>query len=378
MKTKYYRLICLLAICGLFFLYRPTSLYAQPSVNLTMPKTDLIPGDSLVLDLEMKSEESSTPVNLYFSLEVGIFTFYMNQDLDFISDKIPVVSNFRPMDFKVRLYGPGSLLSPSIFGEVKIPENAQGSFIWSAEILDSTTGVSLGKSQAFFTISSAMPTTTSTTTSIPANRPPTATITANPKSGEAPLTVDFSATATDPDGDEVVSFFWNFGDGTTSSENNPTHTFSKPETYKVALTVIDEKGFSSKSSVEIEVTTSTAAKTIHWRITRKRSPLSDEEEDWVDSTWIIRFDRIEFQIIPIDSEIHFCIGGMFPDFDFVQGTKQFSAFGDASIEFEDGFSGCGTLRKGIIAKGTITGFPSWFDPMEPFTMFHDTSSIEVK
>ena len=42
----------------------------------------------------------------------------------------------------------------------------------------------------------------------------------------------------DPDG-QVLSFLWDFGDGTTSSEAEATHTYSKAGTYEVKITVTE-------------------------------------------------------------------------------------------------------------------------------------------
>ncbi len=58
------------------------------------------------------------------------------------------------------------------------------------------------------------------------------------------LTVDFHDTSTDPDG-FIVSWRWNFADGTSSTQQNPTHTFDTANTYIVRLTVTDEDGDSS-------------------------------------------------------------------------------------------------------------------------------------
>lgn len=46
----------------------------------------------------------------------------------------------------------------------------------------------------------------------------------------------------------ISSWNWDFGDGTFSTEQNPTHIFSAPETYTVNLTVSNENGKSSKSA----------------------------------------------------------------------------------------------------------------------------------
>lgn len=51
-------------------------------------------------------------------------------------------------------------------------------------------------------------------------------------SGCAPLTVDFTFT-----GQNAASIFWDFDDGNTSTDENPTHTFVEPGTYTVMQVV---------------------------------------------------------------------------------------------------------------------------------------------
>jgi photosystem II stability/assembly factor-like uncharacterized protein/PKD repeat protein len=55
------------------------------------------------------------------------------------------------------------------------------------------------------------------------------------------LTVDFTDTSFDPDG-FIVSWEWNFGDGTGSTQQNPSHTYDTANTYIVTLTVTDNEG----------------------------------------------------------------------------------------------------------------------------------------
>lgn len=46
--------------------------------------------------------------------------------------------------------------------------------------------------------------------------------------------------------DGTIGFWnWDFGDGTTSSEQNPTHTYDNPGTYTVCLTITDDDGVCS-------------------------------------------------------------------------------------------------------------------------------------
>ena len=54
-------------------------------------------------------------------------------------------------------------------------------------------------------------------------------------------TVAFTDASLDTDG-QVVAWSWNFGDNTTSTERNPTHTFTAAGNYSVTLTVTDNTG----------------------------------------------------------------------------------------------------------------------------------------
>lgn len=60
---------------------------------------------------------------------------------------------------------------------------------------------------------------------------------ATPTSGNAPLTVNFSATATATGCTGSPQFSWNFGDGSSSTQQNVTHTYTQPGTYNWTLTV---------------------------------------------------------------------------------------------------------------------------------------------
>ncbi|HKT60959.1 MAG TPA: PKD domain-containing protein [Gemmatimonadales bacterium] len=55
------------------------------------------------------------------------------------------------------------------------------------------------------------------------------------------LTCVFSDRSTDADGG-VTTWAWDFGDGATSTERNPTHTYSTSGTFSVRLTVTDGDG----------------------------------------------------------------------------------------------------------------------------------------
>ncbi len=76
------------------------------------------------------------------------------------------------------------------------------------------------------------------------NLPPVADGSATPTSGDAPLTVNFTAaTSTDDAGTAGLTYHWDFDDGTTATGINPMHTFSAG-LYEVLLTVTDAGGLS--------------------------------------------------------------------------------------------------------------------------------------
>ena len=74
---------------------------------------------------------------------------------------------------------------------------------------------------------------------------------ASPASGFAPLTVQFTGFAEDPQGDELT-IEWDFGDGATSNELSPEHTYTEPGSYTATLTATDGDGETGTASVDIE------------------------------------------------------------------------------------------------------------------------------
>ena len=74
-----------------------------------------------------------------------------------------------------------------------------------------------------------------------ANQPPTANF---PVPSCSALTCNFTSTSSDPDG-TIASYSWNFGDGATSTLQNPSHTYAAGGSYTVTLTVTDNQGASS-------------------------------------------------------------------------------------------------------------------------------------
>ena len=59
-----------------------------------------------------------------------------------------------------------------------------------------------------------------------------------PTTGTAPLQVDF----TDLSIGDITGWEWNFGDGSTSALQNPSHVFTSPGEYDIALSVSNDNG----------------------------------------------------------------------------------------------------------------------------------------
>jgi hypothetical protein len=68
-----------------------------------------------------------------------------------------------------------------------------------------------------------------------------------PITGKEGASTFFGSTSTDPNNDPLT-YRWTFGDGTTSTSQNPSHTYVDNGVYNVTLTVKDPKGLSSSAS----------------------------------------------------------------------------------------------------------------------------------
>ena len=82
------------------------------------------------------------------------------------------------------------------------------------------------------------------------NKPPISSGFANITEGNYPLSVNFTGEGIDTDG-EIISFYWNFGDGVRSYEQNISHIFSNYGLYTVTLTVTDNEGDSDTTTIDV-------------------------------------------------------------------------------------------------------------------------------
>ena len=76
---------------------------------------------------------------------------------------------------------------------------------------------------------------------------PETDFTASPASGTAPLTINFSDNSTLAGG-TITNYYWEFGDGGTSTLKNPSHTYTYGNKYSVSLVSTSDFGCSDTAS----------------------------------------------------------------------------------------------------------------------------------
>ena len=85
------------------------------------------------------------------------------------------------------------------------------------------------------------------------NQPPVInTAAASKTAGDAPLVVQFTGAAQDPEG-QSLTYTWDFGDGTSSNNVNPSKIYTKDGTYSVYLRVSDGQAQTTAPVIKIEV-----------------------------------------------------------------------------------------------------------------------------
>lgn len=107
----------------------------------------------------------------------------------------------------------------------------------------------------------------------------TASISASPIGGYAPLTVNFSHD------NDIVSTNWDFKDGNRSQQKNISHTFEKQGVYNVELTITNELGKSSTTTKAITILSKSSIS----KIPNIFTPNNDNINDF----FIVKYENIE-------------------------------------------------------------------------------------
>lgn len=103
------------------------------------------------------------------------------------------------------------------------------------------------------------------------NLGPTSSFSWNPNPVIVNQTATFQNTSTDSDG-SIESWYWDFGDGNTSTQQNPTHTYNIAGDYTVILNVTDDDG---NTSTELQTVTVTLKPLVNFSINPSNPTTSD-------------------------------------------------------------------------------------------------------
>ena len=124
---------------------------------------------------------------------------------------------------------------------------AAGSYTATLTVTDSASPANTATSQVATTVSAV-------------GNPLAAGASATPTSGQVPLSVAFTGTGTG--GTPAYNYSWNFGDGTSSTTQNPSHTYGTAGTYTATLTVTDSASPVNTASSTVTITAAPIAATV--------------------------------------------------------------------------------------------------------------------
>ena len=85
------------------------------------------------------------------------------------------------------------------------------------------------------------------------NKAPSANLVASPLEGDYPLVVAFDAGLSSDPEDDMLSYLWDFGDGSSSTSVSPSHTYNEEGSFTATLTVSDPEGLSDTDQTIIRV-----------------------------------------------------------------------------------------------------------------------------
>ena len=113
-----------------------------------------------------------------------------------------------------------------------------------------------------------------------------------------PYRVEFTDTSAYVEGQPISSYYWDFGDGTTSTQKNPAHIYASPGTYNGmhSVTTICGADYSKKITFTIKILCSKAEAGFTSNVYQGTAPLTVQITDTSThtpsgiTTWTYRFD----------------------------------------------------------------------------------------
>ncbi|MFA5407898.1 MAG: PKD domain-containing protein, partial [Bacilli bacterium] len=99
---------------------------------------------------------------------------------------------------------------------------------------------------------------------------PGASFTENVTEGNAPLAVQFTDTSTG----DIIAWSWAFGDGETSADQSPVHTYAAPGTYTVTLNASNPYGYDLSTQTDLVTVLAPPAAGFTQNVTAGNAPLA--------------------------------------------------------------------------------------------------------
>lgn len=153
---------------------------------------------------------------------------------------------------------------------VQFQDDSEGAVSWLWTFGDGVESVeenprhtydSPGTYRATLQITSADDATDTESLAITVHVPPVAAFSRSPSAGPAPLTVQFTNQSQGAD-----AYSWQFGDGETSPSRHPVHTYDRPGTFPVTLTITGPGGVDDEThSITVQTVVSSSFSASHVR-----------------------------------------------------------------------------------------------------------------
>ncbi len=128
--------------------------------------------------------------------------------------------------------------------------------------------------------------------------------------------VTFDASDSTPNGGTIISYEWDFGDGTTESDKIVTYAYSEARTYTVNLTITDSEGLKDTETKQIRVLQSPTATFTYssWTsivdetMTFNASESSDPDGDIINYRWDFGDETVINQTDPVATHVYTATG----------------------------------------------------------------------
>lgn len=117
-------------------------------------------------------------------------------------------------------------------------------------------------------------------TQTPANVAPIAVVN-GPYNGLENQSISFSSAGSNDTDGTIVSYLWDFGDGYSSTNANPSHSYASAGTYTVILTVTDDGSAQGADTTSATITVPSAATVLISEVFYD-TPGTDSKEEWVE------------------------------------------------------------------------------------------------